>query len=285
MNDDARCLLCGARWRVPLLPRSSPRHVVCLGCGFVFQSPLPDAQTMHHFYQEEFWERGGGADVEVPRGPASWSSRQLALAEWLRPHLGPGQRVIEVGCGGGYNLACLVEKTGCSALGIEPGRNESERARRNYGLDVLNLPLESVPEDLERATAVVLCHVLEHFQSPLDALARCRRLLGESGVLWVEVPNILRPHPSKSLKSWLALEHNYYFSRATLIRALELSGFEVIRVEEEGYVRALARVGGTRAPMSESANELLDVWRAIGQHEARYWPKKILARASRLLGR
>jgi SAM-dependent methyltransferase len=63
--------------------------------------------------------------------------------EWTRaPGVGPplstlgdltGKQAIEVGCGGGHNLAHLVVHHGCRAVGVDHDLAQIERARRLYG--------------------------------------------------------------------------------------------------------------------------------------------------------
>ena len=273
------CLLCDSTSSRVLLRREFPRFVVCRNCGFVFQNPQPTAEAMNAHYKQGYWEVRSGQPELVPESNWRLNDRALALVEWTRDLIGPGQLAVELGCGNGYLLSALKESHGCDVLGIEPSEMAAQQGRER-GLDVVCGNIETVK--LARpARLVVLSHVLEHLHEPVETLTKCRDLLEDSGFLWIEVPNILTPHPAKRLSSWLQFEHLWYFSPQSLTALLARSGFRAIRTDGRGYVRILAECA---VPVAEKyeGHDYLSVWAAVVGHEFKYWPRRV---ARRLIGR
>lgn len=112
---------------------------------------------------------------------------------YLLPHLAPGQRVLDVGCGPGtisIDLAARVQPGG-SVLGIDPAadviaeatarRQEGDDARVAFAVgDVYALDAEDGTFDVVHAH-----QVLQHLQDPVGALREMRRVLRAEGLLAV----------------------------------------------------------------------------------------------------
>jgi ubiquinone/menaquinone biosynthesis C-methylase UbiE len=116
-------------------------------------------------------------------------------APHLLPHLRPGQRVLDLGCGPGTITVDLARRVspGGSVLGIDPADDVVARARRNHAdtgdaeLDVTfavgdAYALEHAPGTFD----VVHAHqVLQHLTDPVRALREARRVLRPGGLLAV----------------------------------------------------------------------------------------------------
>jgi len=114
--------------------------------------------------------------------PRPYSSHRLLLEEF--PPRGEGQRVLDVGCAGGYLGEALAAR-GYSVTGIDlPGTPHPESIRF-AGADLdSGLPLFAGAWDY------ILCaDVLEHLRNPLRLLEDCRRQLAPGGVLIASLPN------------------------------------------------------------------------------------------------
>jgi SAM-dependent methyltransferase len=89
-----------------------------------------------------------------------------------------GSSLIEVGCGKGHFLE-LLQTYGFDIKGVDPtyeGANPS--VIRDYFSASLGL----------RADGIILRHVLEHVQDPVEFLARIRDANGGGGKIYIEVP-------------------------------------------------------------------------------------------------
>ena len=273
------CIFCGPLpSATPILGRKSPRHVICRKCGFVYQSPMPTETELAQHYKETYWEERDSPEPAVERT----SSRGESIAQWLVPYISSTSAVLEIGCGPGHNLIPIRAKFGCKVAGIDPSPLAVEMARlQGFDVNVGDLKSTSISQ---RMDAVVLCHVLEHLVDPIAQLRQCHSLLQPIGILLVEVPNIFGSSSRKNPKSWLSMEHLWYFSPCHLRRALALAGFRSIRCEKlrEGPVRILAQAGLASEP---PANEYFAVRRAMAAYKFRFLIHRGTKRVSKLFKR
>jgi len=141
-----------------------------------------------------------------------------------------GKQVVEIGCGQGDFLRRLVNWPGGGVIGygFDPayrGPESSENGnprffRAKWGGDSPGF----------KADAVICRHILEHLPSPLDFLNSLGPLLEENGRLFLETPSaewIL------AQAAWWDFYHEHcsLFTAASIIRAVEQSGFCLKRLE------------------------------------------------------
>ena len=164
----------------------------------------------------------------------------------------------------------------------------AHQAREVLGIDVFQGDLASAQLEPATVDLIIMSHVLEHFLYSLNELAIAHWALKPDGSLYIEVPNIGNPNPRKSLRSWLAIEHVYYYTPVTLARLLALAQFEAVETIEDIYIRLVARKHPGSLPSREWPNEYYRVLQALRRHELRYWPwrtKLLTASLFRALGR
>lgn len=150
------------------------------------------------------YSHGYGEDAHrmmVARGAATWAAHLL-------PHLRPGMRVLDCGCGPGsitLGLAQAVAPGEVVGLDVEPQQIERARAlavaarvenvRFQTG-DVYALPFPDASFDIANANSL-----LQHLSDPLWALRECRRVLRHGGIMAVRDPDwsTMRLEPATSL--------------------------------------------------------------------------------------
>ena len=107
---------------------------------------------------------------------------------WMEPHLAPGSRVLEVGCGAGQLAAALVVR-GHPVVAVDPSA-EAVAAARGRGVDARVLAFPGSAEEraaLEGPFDVVLFARSLHHIAPLGpALDAVGELLAPTGLLVVE---------------------------------------------------------------------------------------------------
>lgn len=156
--------------------------------------------------------------------------------------VGKGKRVLEVGCATGYMTKQMITGQQCrvTALEIDP---ESAELARQAGATVLtgDVQDEGVLEQLDGPfEVVVMADVVEHLREPEIVLSRLRLLLEPNGSLILSVPNIahwtvrvslLRGQFEYSEKGILDNSHLRFFTRKSIVRLLQESGYRVVRFE------------------------------------------------------
>jgi O-antigen biosynthesis protein len=152
--------------------------------------------------------------------------------------------VLDIGCGGGATGKLIKEKfPGTRVIGIERNPGAAEHARR-----VLDDVVCASIDDVELAQhvggvtigTVLLLDVLEHLYDPWRALARIRTWLAPDTRVLASVPNIrnLATLDDLAAGQWeygphgvLDITHVRFFTRATLQRLFEETGYAVAHME------------------------------------------------------
>lgn len=268
MKLHGRCPLCGGH-DLPPAPAAGRRQrelepVLCTGCGLIMLQRDPfagereqaDARCLH-------CPTGAHVDHVVPRSFVNAQRHLTALGALLRP----GLTMLDVGCGEGALLAGAVSR-GVRATGIDISERNCAVARDLSGATVICSAFEDAAFG-EQYDLITCNHALEHAPDPLDWLRRMRRLLKPDGVLFVEVPNTLRPHVS--IRRVYQPQHLFYFTPKTLRLALEVAGFApwLARVYAHEDVAILSQPGEPRvAPDPDHAAKVIA---GLRRHAWRYY--------------
>jgi ubiquinone/menaquinone biosynthesis C-methylase UbiE len=100
----------------------------------------------------------------------AWEPVLAALA------LGPGDRLLDVGCGGGVFLRRALQ-TGCSATGVDHSRERVRLASKTSGVEVVLAEAEDLPFADGEFTAVSSLVAFFFFPDAVLALREFRRVL------------------------------------------------------------------------------------------------------------
>ncbi len=162
-----RCPACGVDY--PLRPQD----------GFVDLGPRVDVGAVTQYADHEFHER-----LHVTDAPPVLSARVKAdmMRRLLRP--GPGERVLDLGCGAG-KFALYAGRDGAQATGVDVAPFFLQRATREIGL-VLG-DLRRLPFRKGAFPKAYTLDVLEHLdeEGVREVLLEARRTLGPAGRLFV----------------------------------------------------------------------------------------------------
>ena len=231
------CGICGSDDTSPFCSAKCPdmpsgavfNAVQCKNCGLVYVSPRPETNELAAFYFDDYY---GGGDGKKP-GPAGLA---LALFCFLRKKrvlkYRKSGRILDVGCGDGTFLSSMRTKD-WEVFGVETSES-GVRSCVQKGI--------AVRKDLAFADgffdAVTMWQSLEHFETPAAGLKEVRRVLSETGVLILSVPNIASAEYRLFQTRWFHLDlprHLYHFSPATLNRLLEQSGFRIVETDFHSF--------------------------------------------------
>ena len=186
----------------------------------------------------DFYE---GVWAGMPQDPDPWAWRRRRAL--LLHEVNPGERVLDLGCGAGRFVAALRDAR-ADPVGVELAQAALQRARGNVpGADLrLVAPDGSLPLGHGEVDLVWCSEVLEHVPDTIAFLTEVRRVLRRGGRLLLTVPD-----HGRLKRTLLALahydahydplgEHVRFYTRRSLTRALQATGFEEV---------VLSPLGGT----------------------------------------
>lgn len=216
----------------------SVRNVICKRCGLVYVNPRMDEKESADFYSKDYRKLYFDTDTPTENYAQIDHLRAKDRFRFLEervslPHAG---YVLDIGCSTGAYLRHLTDR-GWTAFGIEPDINFSEFARSHHGLNVFTGMLEEADLRDDSFDFVIALHVLEHFRSPKRSLDLINRKLKDGGLLFIEIPNLDKPFRGK-LKDFFQNVHFYSFNKNTLAELLQMTGFQILWIQETGFMTA-----------------------------------------------
>jgi 2-polyprenyl-3-methyl-5-hydroxy-6-metoxy-1,4-benzoquinol methylase len=288
--EDVVCNLCGSYARSVIRPamdvsaetadlfktfssssseRLTRQLVSCEVCGLRYVSPRLKAQAVIEGYAEGTDEQF----VSQARGREITFNRCLDLIErvWNRP---PG-RLLDIGTGGG-SFPHVASSRGWKVEGCEPNRWLCEWSHKNYGLPIRPGTVFDQNYPSQSFDVVTLWDVLEHTPDPKKEIAEAHRLLAADGLLVINYPDIGSWIARIMGGSWVFLldVHLYYFTRATITRLLEHSGFRVVTIRPHfqrlGLSYILHRATPYAGPFARAAQSFATAL-GIGERQVPYW--------------
>jgi len=237
-------------------------HCVNPRCGIYWLDPAPDRADLPIAYRG-YYTHSQSDEAQRPEGfrsrvRSAYLSRRLgypgrtSIASRLASHLVPltsertqswlytyfylpwvkDGRLLEIGCGSGWQLARMKE-AGWTTKGLDFDPAAAQAARER-GLDVQVGDARDLGLEPESFDAIVMAHVLEHVFDPVGLLAECRRLLKPGGRLISITPNGRSLGHRYFKESWRGLEpprHIAVFTIGGLGLACDRAGLTVERID------------------------------------------------------
>lgn len=203
--------------------KTPTRVVKCKKCGLIYTNPRPHVKSLISNYVNMV----DNEYVEEERG------RRISAAETLKSlkKLRKKGRLLDIGCAAGF-LLDEARKDGWEVHGVELSKWAVDFAKEKFGISTIFkgiLKNAGYPDNY--FSAVIMKDSIEHLTDPKGTLIEIRRILKSDGILCINTPDI-DSLVSRILKArWWGIKqsHLYYFTRKTLERMLEASGFVIIK--------------------------------------------------------
>jgi 2-polyprenyl-3-methyl-5-hydroxy-6-metoxy-1,4-benzoquinol methylase len=247
----ARCSLCGEARVRSVFGGAMSWVVECAGCGLRRAEPQPTDAELSAIYDEHYYEQFGFVEGERTSDEGLARTKRATFASLLTtamPHVGVsarGKRLLDVGCGLGFSLLAARD-LGFDAVGLDPLAPSDPAARP--GRRILRGSIESFASS-DRFDVVSMIDVIEHVRDPVATLRAVDRLLVPRGVV-VVATNDCSSRGARTLGArWVHYHraHLFFFTAATLARAAEAAGLEVLGVDPARRVYNLEYVASILA--------------------------------------
>ena len=164
-------------------------------------------------------------------------------------------RLLDFGCGTGFNLAFLLPFG--EVFGADRLRPEDSGFRRQHGFPVLDVERD-LPDHAQQFHLVTALDVLEHLDDDVQGLRTIARLMVPGGQMVLTVPAYDWLWSGEDVMS----DHRRRYTRAALLRACSAAG---LRVRYASYFRPgnppmMASVVLTRRLLQRGAEPRSNLW-------------------------
>ena len=211
--------------------------VLCKNCSVVRSLNKMSDEDLSSFYANEY--RKLYFDMEIPKTnliEGEQRPRGRAIIGILNKsgELFVDRMVLEIGAGAGGILDEFHINGGITTA-IEPSVQYCEYMRA----ETKHTVIEGMLSDSEDARflgnkykVIVISHVLEHVNDPLDFLIKARKLLSDDGVIYIEVPSLTKIGLSNDrFLDFFHVAHPWTFSKNGLLRLCYEVGLEPVYVD------------------------------------------------------
>jgi 2-polyprenyl-3-methyl-5-hydroxy-6-metoxy-1,4-benzoquinol methylase len=206
----------------------------CKSCDLIRTEPMFDNNELEKYYSLPYY--GSGKTKFIGIAETLTYVFNYIRASSILSHLHNRQefpanaspRILDIGCGRG-NLLKTLKGMGCDCYGVE--RMEFPISDYSQDIHIYKEKLEDIIFAERFFDAVVIWHVLEHLDNPIQIVQEAVRILRPGGILAVAVPNFGSFQARIFRGSWFHLDlprHRYHFTSETLLRCLSKNGFRTI---------------------------------------------------------
>lgn len=228
--DDAEIIFSGMGWKQPV--PDGCVLVRCHQCGLMYLNPRPTPDEIGNFYRPDYSPYQPAIEDE-----RFWLMRSIRRGKLVRRRRmiekfsgrGTGS-ILDVGCSTGLFLH-EMKRAGWETVGIEPNQSAAAYARDRFNLEVFQGTLTQSSYPAKAFNVVSYWDVLEHTFSPFTELQHTAELLQPGGLVVINLPNFDCPEREWFGPLWNGYDpprHLYVFTRQTLTRLLQKTGFEPV---------------------------------------------------------
>lgn len=248
------------------------RIVRCNRCTLMYASPRakePDHVEIQGYEADRAALAWYTQRIEKERLQVRDYAPTQALLNRAYPNRG---KLLEIGSG----LGCLLaefKKDGWDVFGIEPNRLLCQYAQEDLGVDGTDKILEEAGIPDESYDVVLMNHVIEHLDDPMQTLRGIHRVLKPGGHLVLETPRydtLMFRLLGRRERSINCVGHIYFFTTQTLRNLYEAAGFRTVKVDYVGRSLTVDRLLWNVGVVSKSErvkNSLSNLARKLGLHK------------------
>ena len=201
----------------------------CTDCHFAFTQNVPDEKEIGRYYESPTYISHSNTNKGITNR-LYHLVRKIMLKNKTglvkRLTLLKNGKILDYGAGTGH-FARAMKKRGWEVTAIEKSDKARELSRREFDFEML--PTESLSDIKDREFDVVtMWHVMEHIQDLDNMWDELYRILDDTGIAIIAVPNSKSYDAQKYGEHWAAYDvprHLWHFTPNTIMRWGEKHNF------------------------------------------------------------
>ncbi len=199
--------------------------VMCLKCGTFRADPIPPESTINAFYSSDLYQKiYSNKDLESHFKEMIYLRKKNNIFTTVEKFLAKGKdsKIIEIGCGGGWNLEPFQRFGYKNIIGYEPGNESRKIGIRELKLDIKEGFIKDVIETGDKYDLIILNHVIEHLLDPFEVIQSLKKILSDNGILYLGLPNM-----QNLAHTQIQNAHYWYFSPLFFMKLVNCSGLQI----------------------------------------------------------
>jgi len=207
----------------------------CRNCQVRFTQNPPSETSISAYYKSEEYishtDTSKGLINRLYRFVRNFSLNQKKKLVEKETGLKNGS-LLDVGSGTGH-FASAMKKADWKVTGLEPDEGARDVASKEHSIELLpSGELFNLSE--KRFNAITLWHVLEHVHDVKKYMQTFKKLLADTGRLFIAVPNYKSYDAEKYKEYWAAYDvprHLYHFTPQTMQWLMKECGLTIVDVK------------------------------------------------------
>ncbi len=207
----------------------------CQHCTLRFTQNIPDQSEIAPYYKADDYI----SHTDTQKGIVNWLYHKVRLLTLKRKrklivnqtNISSGE-ILDIGCGTGAFLH-VMQHAGWQVTGLEPDELARQKASSLHHIQA------EIPEMLFQLQpgkyhAITMWHVLEHVHDLHAYIRRIKKILKDSGILLIAVPNYTSKDAILYKKFWAAYDvprHLYHFTPQSIQYLLQQHGLTLKSVQ------------------------------------------------------
>ena len=231
MNKNNRIKICpSCRSRGPFAVSADPNFVQCLSCDFFCNIQEESEKDRQNALDLTSTHR---APLKKPQG-CEGNALEISFLTSIRL-LKPGNRVLDVGCGIGDFLSCLMSK-GMECVGLDASKN-AVTIGKNFGFNILHgrLTPEVIQQNFDENSFDMGCirESLYYIDDLPSSISSLKRIVKPGGTLHIKSHILGSPYywRKKNYSSRIGSFAVCLYTKAALLKTLERFKFKIIKVQ------------------------------------------------------